>query len=373
MALHFTGMSPAGLRRVAERKKAGSRGFVLRMLARGIPVNIREIAKKAKVSVATVSRCLNQPEKVSEETRNKILKIMREAKYMPSPSAQSLSTGQTRMIGCMVPSLHNAFFAQLAEGCQRVLTQHGYRMLVYTTDHESDFWNHFNQRGVDGLVISGTDFTISAKPQIDKIVIPYVLIENSEEMQSIAQSPKTVYIDDAQGVQTALQYLYAEGNRVFGVVAFAHDTFVTQRRSRAVREFFATHPDCTFYEQSSDYTDLYQAQEACRAFLTKEPRPTAIFTFNDMIAAGVVRHLLESGVHIPGEMEIIGFDDIPLASFYTPSLSTVSAPNRRLGEKAAEMLLRSIEGKASVDSILFPVDLKLRESTKNSVPLENII
>lgn len=335
-------------------------------------MNIREIAQLAGVSVATVSRCLNQPEKVSEDTRQKILKVVRESKYMPSPSAQSLSTGQTRMIGCIVPSLHNAFFAQLVEGCQRALARYGYRLLVYNTDYDPDFWATFNQRGVDGLIISGTDFTPEIKPQIDKIIVPYVLIENSEEMQTIAQNPKTVYIDDYQGVHSALKYLYAEGNRVFGVVAFAHDTFVVRRRIRAVEEFFASHPDCTCYVEYTDYTALPQALAAAESFLQKKPRPTAIFAFNDMIAAGVVRHLLENKIHIPRDIEIIGFDDIPLASFFTPALSTVSAPNLRLGEKAAEMLLKSIEGKPSVDSVIFPVDLKLRESTKNTIPTSEI-
>lgn len=335
-------------------------------------MNMRKIAQLANVSVATVSRCLNQPEKVSEKTRQKVMKIILDSKYVPSPSAKSLSTGFTQMIGCIVPSLHNAFFAQLVEGCQRVLSRKNYHILIHTLEYGADFWNNFNQRSVDGLIISGTDFTPDVKKYIDKLVVPYVLIENSDEMQTIATNPKTVYIDDYHGVQTALKYLYAEGNRTFGIVAFAHDTFVTRRRLRAVKDFFLDFPQCTYYIESAGYTDLKQSLEAGRTFMKKKPHPTAIFTFNDMIATGVMRYMIENDIKIPDDIEIIGFDDIPVASFHTPSLSTVAAPNRRIGEEAAAMLLKLIEGEPSVDSIIFPVDLKLRESTKNLVSLSNI-
>ncbi len=116
--------------------------------------------------------------------------------------------------------------------------------------------------------------------------------------------------------------------------------------------------------EHAGYSDLGEAQAAGLSFLSRNPRPTAIFTFNDMLAAGVLRSLLRSGVDVPGQMELMGFDDIPLASYFTPSLSTMSAPNRRLGEKAAEMLLARIAGKTIVQNVLYPLDIRLRETTK---------
>ncbi len=328
-------------------------------------MNIREIAQLAGVSVATVSRSLNQPGKVSAETRKRIMDIVNANEYTPSPSAQSLSTGQTRMVACVVPTLRNEFFNQLVEGCQQTLLRHGYQLLVYATNGEPDFFDRLNLRAVDGLVISGTDFGPETKERLGKIIVPYVLIENGEDFADINGSPKAVYINDYAGVQMALEHLYQTGNRVFGVVSFVADNFVTRRRDNAVQDFFAARPDCAFYLEKSDYTDLQQAVGACRALLEKQPRPSAIFTFNDMIAAGVLRCLHSSGVAVPGEIELIGFDDIPFASFLTPSLSTVAAPNRSLGKKAAGILLDVLRGEDASVSVIYPVELKLRESTRS--------
>lgn len=336
-------------------------------------MNIREIARLANVSVATVSRCLNQPEKVSEKTKKQIMDVIQDRSYKPSPTAQSLSTGQTHMVACIVPTLRNEFFNQLVEGSQKAFAQHGYQLLTYSTNNDVDFWENLNQRAVDGLVISGTDFTPDIKERLAKITIPYVLIENSEEFENLCENPKTVYIEDYNGVQLALKYLYAEGNRIFGIVCFNDDTFVTRRRIKAVEDFFAKHHDCTYFLEKSDYTDLAQSVAACESLLAKNPRPTAIFTFNDMIAAGTLRCLKNHGIHVPEEIELIGFDDIPLASFLTPALSTVSAPNRSLGEKAAEILLKAIDGKTASVSVIYPVELKLRESTQNKVSQTSIL
>lgn len=327
-------------------------------------MNIREIAKLAGVSVATVSRCLNQPDKVSDDTREKITNIISDYAYTPSPTAQSLSTGQTHMIACVVPTLRNEFFNQLVEGCQQALLRNGYQLLIYPTGRNARCFDHLNQRAVDGLVISGTDFGPDVKERLSKLTIPYVLIENSEDFEGICENPKAVYINDYAGVQMALAHLYAGGNRTFGVVSFEDDNFVTRRRDKAVSDFFDGHRGCVVHMEKTDYTDLNRAMAACRALLAKQPRPTSIFTYNDMIAAGVLRCLHSCGVAVPDEIELIGFDDIPFASFLTPSLSTVAAPNRSLGEKAADILLDVLRGENAAVSVLYPVELKLRESTR---------
>ncbi len=327
-------------------------------------MNIREIARIAGVSVATVSRCLNQPDKVSAATRKKIMGVVNDMGYTPSPSAQSLSTGQTRTVACVVPTLRNEFFGQLVEGCQQALGRRGYQLLVFSTGNDPAAWNHLNLRAVDGLVISGTDFTDSAKERLARITKPYVIIENAEDFVDLCDSPKAVYINDYSGVQMALSHLYETGNRAIGVISFADDTFVTRRRDKAAADFFTAHPDCAHFMAKSDYTDLDGTLAACEALLAKKRRPTAIFTYNDMIAAGVLRCLASHGVNVPEEIEVIGFDNIPLARFLTPSLSTVAAPNRSLGEKAAEILLEFIRGDNAAVSVLYPVELVLRESTR---------
>ena len=330
-------------------------------------MNIREIARLAGVSVATVSRSINQPEKVSPETRERIMAVIQQTDYVPNPSAQSLSTGQTRTIACIVPTLRNEFFNQLVEGSQKVLGNAGYKLLIYSTNNDHRCVDKLDQRGIDGIIISGSDFTRDIKEYLLHLRVPYVIIENVEQLR-LKPQPVSVYIEDYDGVQMALRYLYAEGNRSFGVVAGRDQTLITERRMQAVTDFFEQHRDCVCRVVRADYAVPEQSSRAVLEFLNGRERPTAIFAFNDMMAAGVLRSLLEQGVRVPEEMEVMGFDDIPLASYFTPSLSTISAPNRRLGEKAAELLLRQLkEGVELSTCILYPVELRLRESTKNRV------
>ena len=335
-------------------------------------MNIKEVAKRAGVSVATVSRTLNRPELVLEATRKKILETIEEMDYVPNPSAMSLSTGRTGTVACIVPTLRNEFFNQLVEGCQRILAYSGYRLLIYSTANSGAFLEKLDQRSIDGVILSGSNYTRENRANLDILQVPCVLIENVEQFADFNELPPTVYIEDYIGVQFALKYLYAEGNRCFGILAGDQDYIVTQRRLRAVREFFSWAPDCQYYVEHAGYSDLGQAQTAGYFFLEKKPRPTAIFTFNDMLAAGVLRSLLSTGIKVPEEMELIGFDDIPLASYFTPSLSTMSAPNRRLGEKAAELLLARINGKTIAQNVLYPLDIKLRETTKNTVEPDKV-
>lgn len=335
-------------------------------------MNIKEVAKRAGVSVATVSRTLNRPELVLESTRKRILDTIEEMDYVPNPSAMSLSTGRTGTIACVVPTLRNEFFNQLVEGCQRILAYSGYKLLIYSAANSGVFLERLDQRSIDGIILSGSNYTRENRANLDILQVPCVLIENAEQFADFRELPPTVYIEDYDGVQFALKYLYAEGNRCFGILAGDQDYIVTQRRLRAVREFFSWVPDCQYYVEHAGYSDLGEAQAAGLSFLSRNPRPTAIFTFNDMLAAGVLRSLLRSGVDVPGQMELMGFDDIPLASYFTPSLSTMSAPNRRLGEKAAEMLLARIAGKTIVQNVLYPLDIRLRETTKNTVAPDKV-
>ncbi|MBS6217474.1 MAG: LacI family DNA-binding transcriptional regulator [Clostridiales bacterium] len=332
-------------------------------------MNIKEIAKLTGVSVATVSRSINQPEKVSPETRERILKVIRQLDYVPNPSAQSLSTGQTRTVACVVPTLRNEFFNQLVEGCQKVLLQANYKLLIYSQSSMPD-QERPDDRSVDGMVVYVSDFTSSeaVREYLQNVKVPYVLIGNPEQMG--LEGPVTsVYMEDYGGVQMALRYLYAEGNRIFGILAATEDTFIGRRRAQAVRDFFDEHSDCLCRMQFVSYGDqLRQAVECTRRLLEQGDRPTAMITFNDMMAVGALRCLHSGGIRVPEEMELIGFDDIPLASYFTPALSTVAVPNRRLGEKAAELLLRRLStGHEMAQCVLYPVELRLRESTKNLV------
>lgn len=340
-------------------------------------MNIREIAKLAGVSVATVSRCLNQPQKVAPKTRERILNLIESLDYVRNPAAHSLSTGRTRTIACVVPTLRNEVFSEIAEGSQMVFLDAGYRQLIYSTypysgENAPKFWDQLDQRAVDGIVFCGSNFTRDVRGHLLQIRIPYVLIENPEELE-LPDGVASVYIEDDNGIRLALKYLHAEGNRRFGIMSGDDDSLVTERRLRAVADFFANRPDCSFQVERANYDDPGGSRLRTLAFLKSDPRPTAVLAFSDMLALGVLRCLAREGVKVPEEMEVIGFDGIPLGNYVSPSLSTVVAPNRRLGEKAAELLLERLEGESMPQNILYPVRLRLGESTKNRISPESVL
>jgi len=330
-----------------------------------VRLNIREIADLAGVSVATVSRCLNQPEKVAPKTLSKIRSIMEQKDYSPNPSAQSLSTGHTKTVACVVPTLKNEYFNQLAEGCQSALAAQGYRMLIYTMQDDVSFWEKLDQRHFDGMIVSGVGIPGGISGKLEKFTVPFVVIDHPEELGE-RQDISTVYVQDEAGIGMALTHFYEKGNRRFGILTGpASDTSsLAKRRIRAVEEFFRRHTDCSFTMEPADYTDLSLTEKACGQLLSGTSHPTAIFAFNDMIAAGALRCLLKRGISVPKEIELIGFDDIPLSSFFTPSLSTIAAPNRKLGEKAVELLFRRLRGDTEPVHLLYGVELLLRESTR---------
>ena len=232
---------------------------------------------------------------------------MKRVDYIPNPSAKSLSTGYTKTILCVIPTLCNEFFNQLVEGSQAVLREADYKVLVFSTDSIEDFWRRVDQRSVDGMIISGSGFINSEELRMAKIQVPYVLIENMEQ----SESPKDVtyvYSDDYKGVQMALEYLYREGNRVFGVISTSDTYLVTERRRKAVYDFFMEKKDCRLCMVKAHYADLQDAYDACGHLMRLEERPTAIFAFNDMMAIAAMRYLVLHGIRVPEDMEIMGFD-----------------------------------------------------------------
>lgn len=331
-------------------------------------MNIKEIARLANVSVATVSRCINQPEKVASDTREVINAIIEQQGYSPNPSAQSLSTGMTKTVACVMPDLRNEFFIQLVEGCQAVLDKAGYRMLIYTTEKRSDFWNKFDERIIDGLVISGIAVQGDLSKRLSNITIPYVVIDHTDRLKKNSDI-SNVYVDDDSGIYKALDFLYRENNRRFGIICGekSDTSSLAKRRIGTVTRFFDEHRDAVYQLEYGHYSKLDKSCEACERLLQNKDRPTAVVAFNDMIAAGALRCIQKYDLRIPEDIEIVGFDDIPLSAYFNPPLTTLRACNDRMGRTAAEILLEKLTEPQMAKHILFPAELILRESTKNII------
>lgn len=338
-------------------------------------MNIRELAKIANVSVATISRCLSNPEKLAPATRERIQAIIEEYGYAPNPNAKSLSTGSTATVGIIVPHIRNEYFTQLIDGAHEVLQANGYKMMVYTTNYDIEFWKNLELRSVDGLLVSGISFQKSIPETLDKLSVPAVVIDHTEALEG-SEKYSNVYVQDDVGVTKALDYLYREGNRRFGILTGPAEDHSIQakRRRHAAEAFFEKHPDALYVMEYGHYTDYEVITAAAEKLIESDIRPTALFAFSDHMALGAHRVILKKRYRMPEEIELLGFDDTPISECFTPSLSTVSAPNKKLGGTAAEMLLKAIGNSEDyeVEHLLYPVKLKLRETTRNLVEAEEM-
>jgi DNA-binding LacI/PurR family transcriptional regulator len=330
-------------------------------------INMKSVAAKAGVSVATVSRALNKPEMVHPVTREKILAIVKELGYAPNPFAQGLSTGKTRLIALIVPTLNNSFFGQLADGCQSYLTPEGYNLIIYSFEEyghkELGIIQEIDQRRIEGIILSGSGFYLdNYQDVLNKITIPVVLVENSPEVTDIS----SVYIDDVAGLTMAAQFLINQGHKQIGIIAGPEKMLTTDRRVKAVKSVFKEYNINMFekYIVYGEYASLESGADALQKLMRLKQPPSAILAFNDILAIGALKSALQLGINIPKELAVIGFDDIPMAAYYSPALSTIHSPSLDLGKHAARLLLEKLgNAQAPIKKVLLPVELILRETT----------
>lgn len=328
---------------------------------------MKYVAAKAGVSVATVSRALNRPEMVHPVTREKILAIVEDLSYAPNPFAQGLSTGKTKLIALIVPTLNNSFFGQLADGCQSFLTPEGYNLIIYSYEEyghkELSIIQDIDQRRIEGLILSGSGFYLDTYQEVlKKIKIPVVLVENSPEAAEIS----SVYIDDVAGITMAAQYLINQGHKQIGIIAGPEKMLTTDRRVKAVKSVFKEyHINANEkYIIYGEYASLESGADSLRKLMKGKRPPTAILAFNDILAIGALKAAIQLGLNIPRDLAVIGFDDIPMAAYYSPALSTIHSPSLELGKHAARLLLEKLhESDAPTKKVLLPVELILRETT----------
>lgn len=331
--------------------------------------SIKKIAEASSVSVATVSRVLNNPEKVLPKTRQKVLHIIEKFEYVPNPLAKALATGGTNLIAMIIPTLNNSFFAKQAEGCQVYLLGKGYNLVIICSDkyseHEIGILKSIDQRQFKGMIIAGSGIYESEYPKIIKQVnIPLVIIEDLPNNYSVS----SVFNNDMMGVKAAIDHLVKTGHARIAAVTGESNFIATKRRLRYLQSYLQEKfPGYELPVVTAEYSSPSTGRNALETLMNTDPRPTAVLAFNDMIALGLIKASYEIGIRIPEELSVIGFDDIPMASFSKPSLSTVYSPSEDLGKEAAKLLLDQIDNQdTSVKNILIPVKLILRESTINT-------
>lgn len=324
------------------------------------------VAELASVSIATVSRVINAPERVAPQTRERVLQAMRQLGYSYNAVAGSLSRQRTMTLGLIIPTITNPIFAESTRGVQEFATSQNYALLIGNTDYQADAEERlvrtFRQHRVDGMIVTSSHAESPALLAAQEFGIPVVLTYSSRTRSSLP----SVGVDNAAGAATAVGYLARLGHRRIGMLA---GTFSASDRSYARYEGYraglAAHnitPDPALLVEVA-YT-LAQGAVGLLRLLDQPDPPTAVFCSNDILAFGAIRAAFDRGLRVPEDVSIIGFDDSPMAAITNPRLTTISQPAYEMGYRACDMLCALIDdAQPPSPTIVLPTELRIRETT----------
>jgi LacI family transcriptional regulator len=323
---------------------------------------IRDVARAAGVSVATVSRALNGHENVTPETRERILAIAAELRFTPSSAARSLITRRTQAIGAVLPDLHGEYFSELIRGIDLAARGHGLHLLVSSShgngEEAAAAVNAMRGR-VDGLLVlwPSTDAKALARELPDGV--PAVLINTQLEHSPVP----TLTIDNFGGAAKMVRHLLELGHRRLAFITGPQDNFEARERLRGC-ESAAAEGGATLQVIPGDFNEE-SGWSAGHEIARSSERPTAVFAGNDMMAIGCLSALADAGLSVPKDISLAGFDDIPIARYVAPALTTVRARIADLGHRALERLVAAIEAQAQppIRHQTLAVELMARQST----------
>jgi LacI family repressor for deo operon, udp, cdd, tsx, nupC, and nupG len=328
---------------------------------------IKDIAERAGVSVATVSRALSGSSLVTDETRKRIHELARELNYRPNVSARNLRTRRSMSVLLVVRDVGNPFYLEILKGVETTARAAGYAVLMGNTendpDREVEYFNMLRDGHADGMILM-TGKLPEPQPgeSADLSHLPVVV---ALEMIETAAFPH-VQIDNASAARTAVEHLIALGHRRIAHIAGPLPEGMAVHRRDGFRAAMtaAGLPIPEGYEVRGDY--LLESGEACveTLFALPEP-PTAIFVANDEMAYGAIHALRRRGLDVPGDVSVVGFDDLYLSKAFYPPLTTVSQPRADIGRTAMSLLLDilSDDATAAVPAIVLPTALNIRGST----------
>ncbi len=307
-------------------------------------VTIKDVAREANMSVATVSRVLNGSGPVSEKTRRLIREVAGQMRYVPHSGARSLITSKTETLGVLLPDLYGEFFSEVIRGMDDTAQRNGFHLLIsraYADRHGIETAIRAMRGRVDGVVVMSPDLDAESLLNMPS-AMPVVLLCSVSRGNGI----DSLTIQNCRGAREMVGHLVSLGHRRIAIIKGSPRNYDSAERLRGYRIALRDAgivPD-TSLELAGNFTEA-GGYAAAIELLAMRLRPTAIFAANDSMAIGALSALRESGVEVPEEMAVAGFDDIPLARYMDPPLSSVHVPICELGARAVEILLEGITHK----------------------------
>lgn len=329
-------------------------------------MTIKDVAKRAGVSVATVSHVINKTRYVSEELQKKVIRVMKKLDYQPNYMAGSLRRKRTKTVGLIIPDNSNPLYAELASAIEDTLFKYDFSLMLCNSEHnlakELKYINVLRSKRADGLIIIPASDRADHINKLFRNGLPIVILDRPIP-DLIADS---VFIDHFQGVYDATTYLIKSGHKR---IAYIDKKFNLPHKFSRLEGFHKALAD----HDGKFFTSLYReagvsfedGAMAMMDLLGVKPLPTAVLCFDDVIAMGAMRAIKDEGLSIPKDVAVIGFDDMPLCSFTVPRLTTIHYPRHEMAQIACKYLLRRIDDKRTKkkNRTVLPVNLVLREST----------
>lgn len=315
-------------------------------------VTIKDIARKANVSYATVSRALNNKRGVRETTRIKILDLASKMSYTPNAIARGLVKKQTLTLGLIIPDITNPFYPEVARGIEDGAAEGGFSIFLCNTNWERKREVHYlrllAEKRVDGIVLAPIDNEVEAVESSMTANIPVVYVSNAPHRTQHS----FVVIDNVLGGFLATEHLIRAGHRTIGFVGSTEDSLAIAERLKGYRRALKKYglPVEKKYIQLGDFKQE-TGYRIVRRMIAERDYPRAVFAENDLLALGILQGVKASGLSVPGDVAVVGFDDIPFAGFPEVQLTTINQPKYEMGRKAAEILLEQIEGSTGAQPV----------------------
>jgi LacI family transcriptional regulator len=327
---------------------------------------MRDVADKAGVSVTTVSHVINNSRPVNPETRNRVEQAMQVLRYQPNVLARSLRRGKTHTIGVILPDNTNPYFAEVVRGIEDTSFAQGYSVMLCNSDNDLDkerlYTNVLIEKQVDGIIFVAAGLSEENIHNLQKRGVPSILVDRQVPGVMI----DSVLADNQAGGYLAANHLIGLGHTAIACISGPRGLRSSDERIAGYRQALESAginaPPRWIVEGDFQYQGGFAGAEK---LLTGDPRPSAIFACNDLMAIGVYRYAHENQLRIPKDISVVGFDDIRLAEYSNPPLTTIRQSKGVMGTRAAKLLLERIaNGNLVIKQDIIPVQLIVRGSTE---------
>jgi LacI family repressor for deo operon, udp, cdd, tsx, nupC, and nupG len=328
------------------------------------PVSIKDIARSAKVSHSTVSRALNNNPRVKSATVEKIRRIAEESGYRGSAIARSLATRQSKTIGVVVTTIADLFAAGVVSGIETVAGDHGYSVFLANSnadpEREMRVVRTFEERRVDGIIVTASRVGALHLPLLSRMKVPIVLLNNQHPSEFV----HSVMIENLSASYEATRHLIELGHRRIAYIGDRNGRQSDTERFGGYRQALDSgqiqfQPELVVYGSGTPESGM----EAMAALLGFAEPPTAVFCYDDMTALGAMRQIHASGLRVPRDISVVGFDDLSIVQFTEPPLTTIRQPMSEMGRLAMEAVLDLLGGSGSTHEIKVRGELIVRAST----------